>query len=104
MNFSEINDIDSAVVSDHREDGILKRKFGEIKSLYGTCIQRFITCGQGEEDCFPNFAQGRTFVIYAHCLKAVYTVFSPLMTRSLKRNAQPEVGSEEGDIAGVHGE
>lgn len=63
VTFSGINDTDPAVVPDHREGGILKRKFGEFKLLYGTCIQRFTASGQGEDDCFPNSAQGRTFMM-----------------------------------------
>lgn len=78
-----------------RGSGVLKKKFAEFKSLYGTCVARFEASGQGDPDAFASFADVKMYIMYGYCFSQLHTLLKPFVTRALTSDAQKEeeVGS-----------
>jgi hypothetical protein len=75
-----------------RDGSVLRRKFGELKSLYTLCCTNFKASGQSDPDSFPLFAQGKPHVIYLHCVVQENGFLEPLCTRTIPVEAQREEG------------
>lgn len=89
---SDIDTINPAVLPCPRTASTLKTKFGQLKSLYGTCAARFEASGQGDHDNFVSFAQGRSYIMYTFCFLRVHPILMPLTTRTIPTAAQREEG------------
>ena len=81
---SDISTIDPSKRPYEREAGVLKKKFAAFKSEYGTCVSRYEASGQGDPDSFPDFASGRSYILYAFCFLKQYPVLEPLAMRALQ--------------------
>lgn len=91
---SDLDGIDPAQRPYHRTASTLKMKFGQLKSLYGTCTARFQASGQGDHEDFVSFAGGKSYILYCHCLVKQHPMLQSLATRALPTSAQREVGIE----------
>lgn len=89
---SGIAGIDPAERPHERTASTLKSKFGELKSLYGTCVTRFEASGQSDSENFVDFAQGKAYVMYAFCFFRKHHTLKPLATRANPREAQWKEG------------
>lgn len=74
-----------------------RKRFGELKSLYDTCLARFYSAGEGSPDNFTLFAQGLSCIMYRHCFLDKYSVLNPLVKKSLPSDGrrEKEIESEE---------
>ena len=84
---ADISGIDSSRCTSTRHSGVLKRKFGEFKSLYGTCFSLFEASGQGDSEGFLYFANGKNYIMYAFCFLKAHPILQPLATCALQREA-----------------
>lgn len=89
---SDIDGVDPSQRPFERTAATLKTKWGQFKSLYGTCVTRFEASGQGDIENFRAFADGRSYVMYAFCFFKENPLLEPLATRTLPREAQREEG------------
>jgi hypothetical protein len=88
----DLNAIDPSGLNIERTGGLLRRKWGELKSEYTIRVSQFEASGQGDSQDFPNFAAGNSYVMYLHCMVAEYTLFESLATRLLPADARLECG------------
>ena len=93
---SDIMTINLRVRPYERQGGLLKRKFAEFKSLYGTCMSKYEASGQGGPEYFVCFTYGKTFLLYAFCFLNIHPVLAPLPTRGLQSDGQREEGAGSG--------
>jgi hypothetical protein len=56
----DLNAIDPSRLSVERTGGLLRRKWGELKSEYTIRVCQFEASGQGDSQDFPNVASGNT--------------------------------------------
>lgn len=92
MTASDIEGLDPKKYSHYRDGGVVKRKFAEFKSLYGTRLCRFERSGNGDCESFVLYSSGKSFILYAHCLIKRYTLLTLLATRAMQSDAQREEG------------
>ena len=90
---ADIATIDPGKKVHDRDGGLLKRKFANFKSEYGTSVTRYEASGQGDPDIFREYARGRIYLIYGFCFFKQHPVLQPLATRALQTDAQREVAS-----------
>ena len=64
---SDIMTMNSRVRPYERQEGLIKRKFAEFESLYGTCRSKYEASGQGDPESFVCFTYGKTFLLHAFC-------------------------------------
>lgn len=84
--------IDPSTRVHNRDGGVLKREFGELKSLYVIRLSCFEASGQGNSEGFVPFAGGKNYIMYAFCFLKAYLVLQPLAARALQTDAQREEG------------
>lgn len=89
---SDIIGIDPAKFICERDSSFLKSKFAKLKSLYGTCVIRYEASGQSDSETFKDFAQGKSYIMYAHCFVSKYPILQTMTTRSVPTESQREEG------------
>ena len=63
----DIASIDPSNRVHERPAGVLKRKSGEFKSMYGTSLAKYESSGQGDPDSFVHFSNAKSYIMYAFC-------------------------------------
>jgi len=93
---ADIISLDPSVRAYERDGGVLKRKFGSFKSVYGTCLSKYEASGQGDPEGFVYFTNGKSYLMYAYCFLQTHSILQPLATRALQTDAQREEGVGSG--------
>jgi hypothetical protein len=88
----DLNAIDPSGLSVERTGGLLRRKWGELKSEYTIRVSQFEASGQGDSQDYSKFAGGNTYVMYLHCMVTEYALFESLAMRLLPADTRLESG------------
>ena len=88
----DIASIDLSNRVHERPAGVLKRKFGEFTSMYGTSLAKYELSGQGYPDSFVHFSNAKSHIMYAFCFLKANHLLQPLATRTLAGDVQREEG------------
>ena len=63
VTIADISGINPARTTCVRNGGVLQRKIGDFKSLYGTCLSHFEASVQGDSEGFVCFSGGRNYIM-----------------------------------------
>jgi hypothetical protein len=89
----DLNAIGASGTTFDRTGGLLRHKWGEVKSEYTIRVSQVEASGQGDSQDFPNFAAGNTYVMYLQRMVAAYALFKYLARRLLPADASYNVAS-----------
>lgn len=88
----EIRSTNPALRTHVRYGVIRKRKFTEIKSLFGTYVTRYEASVQGDPEAFAIYADGKICIMYAICFVQAHSSLKLLCTRALRIDFLQEAG------------
>jgi hypothetical protein len=86
-----MSDVSAIEPSEHflnRDGSVLSRRWSELKSLYTVVLSKYSASGQGDPDCFPHFAEGRTYVMYLQVFLDSFPILESLATRIIPESTK----------------
>jgi hypothetical protein len=91
---SDVEGINPAVLHAERAPTTLRSQFATFKSNYTQALSKFTESGQLDAMDFPNFAGGKTIIMYGHCFfqSDAGSVLPEMATRILPEDAQRDAG------------
>ena len=92
ITLEEIRHIDPSTLIRSRSAAVLKKKWGEVRSLYTVILERYEQSGQNDYSTFSDFAQGKSYVMYFHCILELTPSLQPMMMRTVPDEARREIG------------
>jgi hypothetical protein len=91
---SEVEGISPAALHAERAPATLRSQFATFKSNYTQALSKFTERGQLDAMDFPNFAGGKTIIMYGHCFfqSDAGSVLAEMETWLLPEDAQRDAG------------